>query len=66
MDIGYILTKLLALATLFGNLLVLGLLIFFVVRRSIFDGILAWLRARALWIGLIISAGSTFGSLIYS
>jgi len=66
MDIGYILTKLLAFATLSGNLAVVGLVIFFIVRRSLFDGMVAWLGARALWIGLIISAGSTFGSLIYS
>lgn len=66
MDIGYTLTKLLALATLVGNLTVLGLLIFFVVRRSLFDGVIAWLGARALAIGFLISTGAAAGSLIYA
>jgi disulfide bond formation protein DsbB len=66
MDIGYLLTKFLAFTTLAGNLAVLGLLLFFVVRRSIFDAAIAWLGARAVWVGCLISTSATFGSLIYS
>ena len=66
MDIGYYFTKLLAFATLVGNLLTLGLLIFFVVRRSLFDRAMVWLGERGIALGLCISSASTVGSLIYS
>lgn len=66
MDIGFYFTKALAFATLVGNLLTLGLLIFFVVRRSIFDRLMEWLGERAMGIGLFLSSASTIGSLIYS
>lgn len=66
MDIGFYFTKVLAFATLVGNLATLGLLIFFIVRRSIFDRMMAWLDARAMGIGLFLSGASSIGSLIYS
>lgn len=66
MEIGFIFTKLLAFATLCGNLLALGLFLFFVVRRSVFDRIMEWLGERALLLGFLISTGATLGSLIYS
>lgn len=66
MEVGYIFTKLLALATLCGNLALLGLVIFFVVRRSIFERIMSLLGERAMWIGLFLSSASTVGSLVYS
>jgi len=66
MDIGLLFTKTLALATLGGNLVTLGLLLFFLIRRSIFDQIMEWLGERALGIGLFISTGATLGSLVYS
>ncbi len=66
MEIGFALTKLLAILTLSGNLLTIGLCIFFVIRRSIFDGIIEWLGEHALCIGLVISSGATLGSLVYS
>jgi disulfide bond formation protein DsbB len=66
MEIGPLFTKILALLTLGGNLALLGLLIFFVIRRSIFDATMEWLGARAIVIGLCISTAATLGSLIYS
>lgn len=66
MDIGFYFTKLLALATLLGNLAAVGLLLFFVIRRSIFDRAMDWLGARAMGIGLFLSGASTIGSIIYS
>ena len=66
MEIGLLFTKLLAFATLVGNLLTLGLLIFFLIRRSIFDRVMNWLGERAIIIGLFLSSASTIGSIIYS
>ena len=66
MEIGTVLTKTLALATLGGNLAVLGLLIFFLVRRSIFNRLMVLLGERALFFGLFLSTVSTLGSLLYS
>src|SRR3989344_133143 len=66
MEPGTLFTKILALATLGGNLVLLGLFLFFIVRRSIFDRIIGWLGERAVAIGFLISAGATIGSLIYS
>lgn len=66
MEIGYLFTQILALATLGGNLALLGLLIFFVIRRSIFEAAMEWLGDRAVGIGLLISSAATLGSLVYS
>ncbi|MDO8520833.1 MAG: hypothetical protein Q7S52_01845 [bacterium] len=66
MEIGFYFTKVLALATLVGNLATLGLALFFVIRRSIFDRIMDWLGLRAMGIGLFLSGASTIGSIIYS
>ena len=66
MEIGYLFTKILAFATLGGNLALLGLGAFFVVRRSIFERVIAWLGERAIAIGLFLSTASTVGSLVYS
>lgn len=65
-ELGTLFTKTLAFATLAGNLAALGLLIFFVIRRSLFDRAMDWLGARAMGLGLLISGASTVGSLIYS
>src|SRR3989344_2761311 len=66
MELGSLFTEILALATLGGNLLTLGLLLFFLIRRSIFDGVMGWLGKRAVAIGFLVSAGATIGSLVYS
>ena len=66
MDIGFYFTKVLALTTLAGNLAVVGLALFFVIRRSIFERIMEWLGTRAIGIGLFLSSASTIGSIIYS
>jgi disulfide bond formation protein DsbB len=65
-DLGFLLTKVLAFATLIGNLASIGLLIFFVIRRSIYERIMDWLASWAMQIGFLISFGATLGSIIYS
>jgi disulfide bond formation protein DsbB len=66
MELGILFTKILTLATLGGNLALLGLLIFFVIRRSIFDRIMEWVGERAVAIGAFVSLSALVGSLIYS
>ena len=66
MEFGSLFTGILALATLGGNLLTLGLLLFFLIRHSIFDGVMGWLGKRTVAIGFLVSAGATIGSLVYS
>lgn len=66
MEIGTLFTKVLALVTLGGNLALLALFLFFVIRRSIYDRVMDWLGERALAIGLFLSSAATIGSLIYS
>ena len=66
MELGTVLTKLITFATLAGNLAALGLLLFFFLRRSIYEGIMNWLADRAMLLGLLVSSASTVGSIIYS
>jgi disulfide bond formation protein DsbB len=66
MEFGPIFTKANALATLAGNLGLVGLLLFWIVRRSIFQGIVNWLGERAFSLAIAISSLSIVGSLLYS
>lgn len=65
-SLGPIFTQALVLATLLGNLATLGLVIFFVVRRPLFDRIMDRVGEYSVSLGFLISATSTIGSLIYS
>lgn len=66
MSFGDTLTLALATATLAGNLGFLGLLIFFVVRRSIFGAAMGFIGKRAICLMLLVSALAVAGSLLYS
>jgi len=66
MDLPTLFTTIMTTGTLLGNLVLLGLLLFFLIRRSIFDSIMRWVGARALLLGLLVSFAATVGSLIYS
>ena len=66
MDYTTLFTNLLAIVTLLGNLAAFGLLLFFLIRRSIYDRLMDFLAKWGLELGFAISFASTVGSLIYS
>lgn len=66
MELQSLFTTSISLFTLAGNLVTLGLVIFFVVRPSIYRRIVDIFEQHALLIGVFISGASTIGSLIYS
>lgn len=66
MEFATLFTNTLAFTTLAGNLGLLGLLLLFLLRRSIVDRLLLALGAHALWLSFVISLGAVVGSIIYS
>lgn len=66
MELGTLFTKAIALSTLFGNAFILALLLAFVIARPIQVIIMRFASRYALCLGLLVSAASTIGSLLYS
>lgn len=66
MEYGAAFTEVLALFTVLGNLLALGLLLILILRKDLFFGVLDRIAPRALLLGGVLSVGSMVGSLIYS
>ena len=65
-NIGTEFTRILAIATVLGNVIILMLVASWLFVRPLFGRIMDFIGAHALLIGLFISAASTVGSLIYS
>lgn len=65
-NIGTEFTRILAIATVLGNLLTLMFFVAWIFARPFFRRIMDRVALYALPIGLFISAASTIGSLIYS
>lgn len=66
MDTSLLFTKILAYLTLGGNVLTIALLLLFVFARPIYRRVMSAIGARALFIGLFVTASATIGSLVYS
>jgi disulfide bond formation protein DsbB len=66
MEFGLILTKSLSLLTLAGNLAALGLFLFFLIRRTLFDRVMRLLASHTLLLAFGITGLSLVGSLLYS
>lgn len=66
MDISFLMTKTLAVVTFIGNIATVVLLIVWLIRRPIFVRFMRLLGSVALPVGFLLSAASTFGSLVYS
>lgn len=66
MEFSTLFTKALALTTLAGNLALLGVLLLFLIRRSIVDRLLLALGTHGLWLGVFVSGTAVIGSIVYS
>ena len=66
MDIGIIFTKILAFATLIGNIFALSVLISHWLLKSQFRKLISCLSDQALPIGFFLSASATLGSIFYA
>lgn len=66
MDIGYLMTKALALATLAGNALSIFALLLWAFRRPFFERVISMIAPYAMPLGFLLAAFSTIGSLAYS
>ena len=65
MDIGIILTKIIAFATLIGNIFILGALLAHVFWKPAFKKLMTYLSEEALPVGFFLSASATLGSILY-
>lgn len=66
MDYTILFTNLLAIVTLLGNLAAFGVLLFFLIRRFIYERLMDFLANWSLELGFAVSLASTAGSLMYS
>ena len=65
-NIGTEFTRILAIATVLGNIMTLMLFAAWVFARPLFGRIMDWVGTHALPAGLFVAAASTIGSLFYS
>lgn len=56
---------LLGIITVLGNVLLVLWLAVYLLDRSRYQRIMRWLSARAIGLGLVITAGTTIGSLVF-
>ena len=66
MDLGIILTKALAFATLIGNIFAFGVLVAHSLLKPQFRKLMLYLSDEALPIGFLLSASATLGSILYT
>ncbi|HXK38295.1 MAG TPA: disulfide bond formation protein B [Candidatus Paceibacterota bacterium] len=66
MDWGNFMTVAFAIATLFGNIFIVAVVVLFVVRRPMLPRVTAFLVENALLFAFGLAAASMVGSLVYS
>ncbi|KKU78682.1 MAG: putative disulfide formation protein [Parcubacteria group bacterium GW2011_GWA2_47_7] len=66
MELGSLFTKVIALGTLFEDVLLIALLLLYLMRNPIATMLYRWSARHALILGFLMSASATIGSLLYS
>ncbi len=66
MDLGFVMTKVLAIVTLVGNAAVILLFLTFLFRRASYERMMRFLATHGMPLAFLFSTLSTVGSIVYS